>query len=262
MDLFYGAAHYYARYRLPYPDALFDLLVDRFGLDRTGRILDLGTGTGQLAIPLAAHCGEVVALDISEEMIAEGARSAARVGATNLRWSVMAAEDLPPTLGPCRLVTIGAAFHWMDRAVVLRRVQTVLEPGGGIALTGMGTIWGAPEPWAQAVTATVRRWLGDERRAGAGLHRASNASEHRPFPELLADAGFVGIETDEYRYTHRWELDQIIGYLYSTSYCRPNLLGDRRPDFEADLRQTLLALDPAGQFAQEIWADYTLGSMR
>lgn len=258
MDLFAGAARYYARYRLPYPESFFDLLVDRFGLDRTSRVLDLGTGTGQLAIPLAARCGEVVALDISAEMIAEGARVAA-AGLANLRWAVMAAEAVPPTLGPCQLVTIGQAFHWMDRDVVLARVREVLTPGGGIALAGMGTIWGAPEPWAQAVTATVRRWLGDERRAGSGVHRTTQASEHRPFPEILADAGFAGVETGEYRYTHQWSLDRIIGYLYSTSYCRPDLLGERRPDFEADLRQTLLALNADGQFAQEIWADYTLG---
>ncbi len=259
MDLFAGAAHYYARYRLPYPEALFDVLAGRFGLDRKSRVLDLGTGTGQLAIPLAARCGEVVALDISAEMIAEGARVAADAGVRNVRWLVGAAEDVPAALGPCRLVTIGAAFHWMDREVVLRRVWDLLAPGGGIALTGMGTIWGAPEPWAQDVTATVRRWLGEERRAGVGVHRATPASEHRPFPEILADAGFVRVKGGEYRYEHRWSLDAIIGYLYSTSYCRPDLLGDRRADFEADLRRTLLGRHPAGEFTQEIWADYTLG---
>ncbi len=262
MDLFAGAAHYYARYRLPYPDALFDLLVERFGLDGASRVLDLGTGTGQVAIPLAARCGEVVALDISGEMIAEGTRIAAVAGLTNLRWAVAAAEELPPALGPCQLVTIGAAFHWMDRDAVLDRVRQLLVPNGGIALMGMGTIWGAPEPWAQVVTATVRRWLGDERRAGTGVHRGTRASVHRPFPELLTAAGFSGVENGEYRYTHRWDLDRIIGYLYSTSYCRPDLLGERRPAFEADLRRSLTALDAEGWFLQEIWADYTLGWWR
>jgi len=260
MDLFTGTAHYYARYRLPYPAALFDLLVERFRLDRTSRVLDLGTGTGQLAIPLAARCGEVVALDISAEMIAEGVQVAAAAGLTNLRWSVTAAEELPPTLGPWQLVTIGQAFHWMDRDVVLDRVREVLAVGGGIAIVGMQpTIWEAPEPWAQAATATIRRWLGAERRAGTGVHRATRASEHRPFAELLTDAGFSGVETGEYHYMHRWDLDQIIGYLYSTSYCRPTLLGDHRPDFEADLRRTLLALDAEGQFTQEVCTDYALG---
>lgn len=262
MDLFTGTAQYYARYRLPYPEPLFDLLVERFGLDGESRVLDLGTGTGQVAIPLAVRCGEVMALDISGEMIAEGARVAAAAGLTNLRWAVTAAEELPATLGPCQLVTIGSAFHWMDRDLVLERVQQVLKPGGGIALMGMQTIWEAPEPWAQAVMATIRRWLGDERRAGAGLHQATRASAHRPFPELLTDAGFSDVERDEYRFTHRWELDQIIGYLYSTSYCRPDLLGERRPAFEADLRQALTALNAEGWFEQEIWADYTLGWWR
>src|SRR3981081_1378157 len=69
--LFAGTAWYYARYRPNYPTVFFDDVVDRFGLDGTGRLLDLGCGTGQLTIPLAPHFTEAVSMDPEPDMLAE-----------------------------------------------------------------------------------------------------------------------------------------------------------------------------------------------
>jgi len=52
-DLFRGTAHYYARYRKGYAEELFDRLVAGFDLGQDTTILDLGCGTGQLALPFA-----------------------------------------------------------------------------------------------------------------------------------------------------------------------------------------------------------------
>jgi hypothetical protein len=175
---------------------------------------------------------------------------------TNVRWLVQPAEAVTAALGQFQLVTIGQAFHWMDRDEVLQRVGPLLVTGGGIALIGGTTIWGAPEPWARAVETVVRRWLGEERRAGGGLHTGTRASNHRRFEDILADGGFARIETGAFNYRHTWDLDGVIGNLYSTSYCSPALLGENRAAFEADLRDALRALQPDGRFAQAIRADY------
>lgn len=56
--LFTGTASYYARYRPGYPPDMFTTLEHRLGLDGTQRVLDLGCGTGQIAVglaPLVAH---------------------------------------------------------------------------------------------------------------------------------------------------------------------------------------------------------------
>ena len=37
-------------------------------------------------------------------------------------------------MGPFRLVTIGRAFHWMDRAATLAMLDRIVAPGGGVAL--------------------------------------------------------------------------------------------------------------------------------
>ena len=51
-DLFRGTAWYYARYRSGYPEAFFKLVRNKFELSKVDRVLDLGCGTGQIAIPV------------------------------------------------------------------------------------------------------------------------------------------------------------------------------------------------------------------
>ena len=62
-NLFSGTAHYYARYRPGYPEHFFRHILSRFSLGATARVLDLGCGTGQLAIPLAPPVAEVIGID-------------------------------------------------------------------------------------------------------------------------------------------------------------------------------------------------------
>lgn len=251
--LFAGTAEYYARYRLRYPAAVLDIVAARFGLDGTGRLLDLGTGPGQLAIPLAAHFAEVVALDVSAEMIAAGRRRAEEVGVGNIRWLTGRAEDTDTALGQFRLVTIGGAFHWMDQAAVLHRLETLIAPGGGLALFGFGAShWEAPEPWARVVVATLQRWLGQKRRAG---QRTVQFAE-RTFEEMLAESAFGRVENGRYAYRHTWTLDEVVGQLYSTSYGSPTLFGDHLSAFEAELRRDLLACEQSGQFVQAVNCDW------
>jgi len=40
------------------------------------------------------------------------------------------------------------------------------------------------------------------------------------------------------------DVDSIIGYLYSTSYCNPALLGKNKEKFEQELRDKLCGLNP------------------
>ncbi len=48
-------------------------------------VLDIGAGGGRLAIPLAAHCREVIAVEPSESMLGQMERSVADLGVRNVR---------------------------------------------------------------------------------------------------------------------------------------------------------------------------------
>lgn len=78
--LFTGTARHYARYRPGYPNMFFTDLVARFHLDGTGRLLDLGRGTGQLTLQLAEHVAAAIGIDPEPEMLAEAARQAQAAG--------------------------------------------------------------------------------------------------------------------------------------------------------------------------------------
>lgn len=257
-DTFKGTAWYYARYRTPYPDSFFDLLVRMFGLDGTGRLLDLGCGAGQIAVPLAPHFEEVVAMDPEPEMLGELARVASEVGAKNIRLVEGGSgdlEDLRDGLGIFRLATLGSCFHWMDRESTLASLARMIIPGGGLVVAGMGSFWTNDAPWCMAVKETVKRWLGEERRAGS-----STFQELVERHETIIDRSRFGpCRVSVEHFDQVWTVEEIIGHLYSTSFCSPWVLGERKAGFEEDLRRTLLGLNTAGRFAAEVALEILMG---
>ncbi len=259
-DLFASAAPYYARYRPPYPDVFFQHVVERFDLDGTGRLLDIGCGTGQIAIPFAPYFAEVVGLDPDPSMLAEGAKVAKDASVYNARWVQGSDRDLARLsgeIGPVRLATFGRAFHWMEQDATLRALDQIIEPGGGVVIcSDAERIWhfsGGWQSggWQRATQEVIRRWLGDVRRAGSGTYNV----RHAPFTETLEASAFSVVEIYSITVERFPTIDDIVGYLYSTSFCSRHVLGDKREPFEADLRQTLSAINPEGRFSERLGFD-------
>ena len=133
---FEGAAPHYLNGRAPYAAALFRRVTELVGLGVRHRVLDLGCGPGQLATGFAHFAGSVVAIDPEPEMLAIGAGRVEGI-LTNVTFVQGSSYDLGPEIGqqygPFHLVTIGRAFHWMDRTDALRRLDTVTTPDGSVA---------------------------------------------------------------------------------------------------------------------------------
>ena len=120
-ELFEGTAWYYARYRPAYPREAINLLTARFNLNQASAVLDLGCGTGQIVIPLAARGIPLYGVDPDVEMLAEGLcaeQCAGIYGMTWLRGDDDCLNRLP--LAPLTLCKMGESFHWMNRDEVLR----------------------------------------------------------------------------------------------------------------------------------------------
>jgi SAM-dependent methyltransferase len=245
--LFNGTAWYYARYRPPYSAAVFALLVRTFALDGRGTLLDLGAGTGEVAVPLAAHFEQVVAVEPDAEMIAEGEARARSAGAGNIRWEHSTAEEFSGRPAAFRLTTVGAALHWMDKSRVLPRVHELLQPGGGLAVLDGGSVWTGRAAWQAVAVRVIQQYLGEARRAGRGEFPQSTG----PYVELLMNHGFIGLHTQFVVQPIEWSIDQIIGYLYSTSFASRRLFGARGDMFEDELRHKLLTLDTSGRFIED-----------
>jgi len=158
-----GTAWYYSRFRPVYPPALERVLRDYFGLDGRGVLLDLGCGPGPVALRLAPLFERVIAMDPEPEMLEEGREQAQAAGVSNIEWRCGSSEDLSPTLGKFRVVTMGNSFHWMDRARTLDALYDLVMEAGGIAVVGEGAPIPAPPltPWRLAINDVVKKYVGD-----------------------------------------------------------------------------------------------------
>ncbi len=252
--LFQGAAWYYVRYRSRYPQILFDNLAERFQLDGTKRLLDLGCGAGLVALPFSDRFQEVVAIDPDAEMLKEAQAEAEATGVKNIRWIHDRAESISEELGQFRLATFGRSFHWMQRELVAEKLQTLLSDNGAIAILKTGDDpWHSELPWKKTAIAVVKRWLGEQRRtgqAGEGAWKPLAVSHD----EVLATSGFARQDTIEVTFEKAWTIESYLGYLYSTAFALPSFFGENREKFEADLRESLLAVEPSGQFTEELSA--------
>ncbi len=250
--IFQGTAWYYRRYRRPYPAQLINDIVDYFHLNGSGRLLDLGCGTGELTVPLSAHIANAVGVDPSSDMLEEAKARAGHAGAKNIRWVQGRAEDISSDLAPLRLTTAGVSFHWMRQGVVLAKVYELTAGGGGMAIIGdISPVLDLDktENWKLKRKNLIEKYLGPKRRAGEYLHE-DIMIEKRPYAELIAESPFHTFEGKTYSYTTERNIDQIVGFLYSTSYANLRLFGDRANEFERELRSELSRLVPSGKFIE------------
>jgi len=118
-----------------------------------GRVLDLGCGGGHVAYAAAARAREVIAYDLSAEMLAVVARTAAERGLGNLSVEQGPAERLPfaDASFDCVLSRY-SAHHWRDFDAGLREAARVCRPGGRVAFVdAVSPGRPAPDTFLQAV---------------------------------------------------------------------------------------------------------------
>lgn len=95
------------------------------------RVLDLGCGGGHVAYRAAAHAAEVVAVDVTAEMLETVARTAAERGLANIAVRQAPAERLPFPDGHFGVVLSRfSTHHWLDAEAGLREARRVLAPDG------------------------------------------------------------------------------------------------------------------------------------
>lgn len=168
-------------------------LLDAAALASGQQVLDLASGPGLLARDAAqrvAPSGRVLATDIAETMLAEGARRAAReTGAAPLLFAAADAEHLCLADAAFDRVLAGLAlfmFPHPERA--LAEMCRVLRPGGLVALS----VWGARDtvPLIARAQDCIARTLPPPKVARPSVFRFG---ENDVLARALADAGFVDI---------------------------------------------------------------------
>jgi ubiquinone/menaquinone biosynthesis C-methylase UbiE len=241
---FAEAAPYY-KHRAPYPAEALDYVCDALKLDSSSNVLDLGCGTGTIAIPLSRVVGHVLAVDSCPEMIAEGRSIASAASCQNIEWLCAFAEELDERHGPFELATIGQAFHWMDRDEVLKKLASVLVPErGALALINPGKRR-PQESWEPRANEIVERYLGK-----IGRHPKMKP-ELKHESALLRSTCFTSFTSREFSIAFERDISSIISYIYSTSTTPRSAFGARTADFERELTVALLSMKPSGIFSEQ-----------
>jgi SAM-dependent methyltransferase len=229
-DHFGVVAGSYASYRPHYPPALFDWLASL--TSGHGRAWDCGTGSGQAAVALADHYGEVVATDASLAQLANAERAPA------VHYVAMAAEQCALGQHCVDLVTVAQALHWFDHRRFFDQVDHVLRPGGLLAVWSYGILSVDP-----AIDPALRRFYGETLGpywpAERSLVESGYAGIALPYPEL-APPGFT-MEAS-------WTLDRFTGFLSTWS-----AVGRYR---------TVTGTDPLPELLRQVEAAWGAGSRR
>ena len=171
--------------------AILDRLVALARVNPTDRVLDVATGTGHTAFAFAPHAQEVIATDITPEMLSEGEKLRAENGFVDVTFQLADAHDLPFENDSFDIVTCRrAAHHFVDVAQALREMRRVLRSGGQLVIDDRSV------PEDDFVDATLNRL--------DVLHDHSHIREYRPseWQKLLQATGFT-IEAIEPYTKHR-----------------------------------------------------------
>ncbi len=123
-------------------DPLYKSLIGRAGINAGSKVLELGTGTGPVAIKLAQLTGpkgEVLGIDVNERMLKVANEKKELSGLSNVDFKLMNMEelDLPDKAFDHVISSFGVCCClYYDRT--LRESYRVLKPGGKITFNQEG----------------------------------------------------------------------------------------------------------------------------
>ena len=164
------------------------------------RVLDVASGSGDLARALAARGAEVCMSDINGPMLARGRDRMADAGrlAPAVRCD---AERLPFCAASFDCVTVGFGLRNMThKEAALAEMTRVLKPGGRLLVLEFSKVWAPLQKPYDLYSFRVLPWLG-ERVAGDAASYRYLAESIRMHPDQPALAGMLeraGLERVEY----------------------------------------------------------------
>jgi SAM-dependent methyltransferase len=172
-------------------------LLDAAAVEAGARVLDLGTGPGDIAAAAARRGAKPVGIDLAEGMVER-----ARRRHPGVEFVVGDAEALPFPGGRFDAAVGGFVLNHLPRPErAAAELCRVLAPGGGVALS----VWDVPARVGflgplEAALRAVDAWMPDAVPAGPDPNRFTDDEEIRA---LLAAAGFDGPVVEVLSFTHR-----------------------------------------------------------
>ncbi len=195
-----------------YPAAVFDDIVSLGRVPGTGRVLEIGCGTGQATLPLAERGLAVVGLELGQQLAGLARRKLAAF--SNARIVNEPFESWEPD-GEYDAVVSFTAFHWIDPEVRFAKSAAVLRSGGALAVVQPHTVLNDD-----------RFWIESQEDYDAVVPSPDNRPPKRPdeVEDLSAEIEVSGVFRNVAATRHLWETHYSADeYVALISTYSPNL---------------------------------------
>jgi ubiquinone/menaquinone biosynthesis C-methylase UbiE len=167
-------------------------------LNAGDRLLDIGCGPGTITVDLAARVapGEVVGIDVADEVLSAAGRAAEEAGATNLTFARGDAYGVDVAAGSFDVVHAHQVLqHLGDPIAALTEMGRVLRPGGLLAVrdSDFGAfVWAPPDE-------RLDHWMQLYHRVTE--HNGAQADAGRWLPSWVRAAGFTDLQVSSSTWT-------------------------------------------------------------
>ncbi len=113
------------------PRGIADEIAAQTGLEHDTSVLDVGTGTGSLALALSRSSKRVKGIDVSEPLLSCARADAQRLG-SNATFARGNANRLVFSFEQYDVVTVCQCFHWLDPGLAVQGLSRTVAGGGSL----------------------------------------------------------------------------------------------------------------------------------
>lgn len=227
----------YDRHRPGFPPAFFKRMAHRKWSRPGLRALDLGTGTGTLALGFARQGMSCVGVDPAEGLL-QVARARAADEGLDARFEVATAEKTGQPDGSFDVVCSGQSWWWFDGAAAVQEAKRVLRPNGRLIIATFSYI-----PTPGSVAGRTEELI---LRHNTGWTKAGGNGFHPEFVDDLDRGGVFRTETFSYVVPVPFSHEAWRGRARACNGVGASLQADQVDAFDRDLK-AMLAADFPGE---------------
>ena len=132
-------------------------LIEKLAINPTDAVVDFGCGPGFYTIELAKKAKNVVAVDLSPEMLKKAQNKAAKAGVKNIQFLQSNGTSIQLENGSVDLILLVTVYHEVgENEAVLKEFSRILKPYGKLVVVEVikkGILPGAPVQNPEALKA-------------------------------------------------------------------------------------------------------------
>lgn len=166
-----GLGENYRKYRQGYSEKVLDGLLSHVGLNREGKVVDVGAGTGIWVEQIARRGYNCIAIEPNDDMRKNGQIYTGTLG--NVEWRKGTGEQTGLSNDCADWVTMASAFHWTDPNISLPEFHRILREEGYITLL-WNPLWKEGDPTQEAIERIIQKNVPDFSRSFRNGENSSN----------------------------------------------------------------------------------------